>query len=167
MASRVFLDANVLLDFTLKRASYEVSRRLISLIVDGQLQGYITPSIVHIIGYWLTKSYGSNKARELILLLLADIRVIDMNHEVTLNALHSKITDIEDALQYYTALHHKLDYFISMDKKLQKSSIPNLPVFTPEQFLKNQREVPILNSLRITKERCKYYDDKALSNVPA
>ena len=68
--------------------------------------------------------------------LLADVYVIDISHEITLNALHSKIKDIEDALQYYTAMHHKLDYFITQDKDMQKESIPVLPVYTPEEFLK-------------------------------
>ena len=89
-----------------------------------------------IIGYWLTTEYGNTKAKKLLLTILSDITVIDIPHEIILNALHSKITDIEDALQYYTAIHHKLDYFISLDKKLQKQSIPTLPVYTPEEFLK-------------------------------
>ena len=41
--------------------------------------------------------------------LLTDIYVIDISNEITLNALHSKVKDMEDALQYYTALHHKVD----------------------------------------------------------
>jgi len=45
------------------------------------------------------------------------------------------MTDIEDALQYYTALHHKIDFFITEDKDLQKSAIPNLPVYSSQDFL--------------------------------
>ena len=71
-----------------------------------------------------------------MLSLLSDVEVIDSNHQTTVAALHSKINDIEDALQYYTAIQHKLDYFITMDKKLQKSGIPNLPIYSPEEFLK-------------------------------
>ena len=135
MVSKIFLDANILLDFLLKRNAYEIAKKVISLCVNGQLQAFITPSIVHIVGYWLTKAYGSGKAKELLLTLLADITIIDTGHEITLNALHSKINDIEDALQYYTALHHKLDCFISNDKQLQKTAIPILPVYTAEGFL--------------------------------
>ncbi len=136
MAFKVFLDANILLDFTLKREEYEQSRQIIELAVDGSIQAFITPSIVHILGYWLTKAYGNAKAKELLLTLMADMTVIDLPHEIVLNALHSKINDIEDALQYYTALHHRLDYFISRDKQLQKQSIPLLPVCTPRELLK-------------------------------
>ena len=136
MASKVFLDANILLDFTLKRDSYNVSKQIIELAIEGKVQAYITPSIVHIVGYWLTKAYGSLKAKELILSLLADVTVIDINHEITLNAVYSKINDIEDALQYYAAIHHKLDCFITRDKLLRKIAMPSLPVYTPEEFLK-------------------------------
>lgn len=135
MASKVFFDANILLDFTLKRDEHEQSKQIIELAVNGTVQAFITPSIVHIVGYWLTKAYGNAKAKELLLTLMADVRVIDLPHEIVLNALHSKITDIEDALQYYTAVHHKLDYFISRDKQLKKQSIPLLPVYTPRELL--------------------------------
>lgn len=135
MASKVFLDANILLDFTLKRDEYEQSRKMIELAVNGTIQAFITPSIIHIVGYWLTKAYGNAKAKELLLTLMADVTVIDLPHEIVLNALHSKITDIEDALQYYTAVHHKLDYFISRNRQLQKQGIPLLPVCTPGELL--------------------------------
>ena len=135
MASKVFLDANILLDFTLKRDEYEQSKQIIELVINGTIQAFITPSIIHIVGYWLTKAYGNAKAKEMLLTLMADVTVIDLLHEIVLNALHSKITDIEDALQYYTAIHHKLDYFVSRDKQLQKQSIPILPVYTPQELL--------------------------------
>lgn len=136
MAFKVFLDANVLLDFTLKREAYPVSRGIMELTVNGQIQAFITPPIVQVMGYWLTKAYGNAKAKELLLTLLADITVIDIGHEITLNALHSKIRDIEDAIQYYTAVHHQIDYFISRDKTLQKEAIPTLPIYSPDKFLK-------------------------------
>lgn len=44
-------------------------------------------------------------------------------------------SDIEDAIQYYTALHHNLDFFISSDKKLKKSAIPQLPVLSSIEIL--------------------------------
>jgi|GEM_PF-424797 len=135
MASKIFIDANVLLDFTLKRAAYAYAREILALVVDGQVQGFITPSIVHLVGYWLTKAYGATKAKELLLTLLVDIHVIDIPHHVTLTALHSKINDIEVALQYYSAIYHKLDCFISLDKQFQKAGIPGLPIYTPKEFI--------------------------------
>ena len=104
--------------------------------VSGQLQTYFFPSIEKIAGYWLTKAYGNSKEKELLLSLLADVHVIDISNETTLIALHSTISDIEDALQYYAAVHHKLDYFISEDKYLKKVSMPVLPFYNCMQFIK-------------------------------
>lgn len=135
MAFKVLLDANVLLDFLLKREEYETAKKLLQLAVQGKLQAFVTPSILHIAAYWLTKAYGSSKAKELLLTLLSDVRVIDASHEMAVTAIHSKIGDIEDALQYYTALHHKMDYVISRDKALQRAALPSLPVVSPEEVL--------------------------------
>lgn len=135
MAFKVFLDANILLDLTLKRDHFEQAKRIVALAVEGDIQAFMTPSVVHIVGHFLSKEYGNAKAKELLLGLLADIAIIDLPHEIAVNALHSKINDIEDALQYYTAIHHKLDYFISRDKQLQKQSMPILVVYSPEEFI--------------------------------
>jgi len=136
MGFKVFLDANVLLDFLLKRERYEDARDIMSLVIEGKVIAFITPGIVHIVGYWLSKAYGAKKAKQLLLNLLDTVRVIDISHELRLLALNSNIDDIEDALQYYTAIHNQLDYFISKDKKNKKSAIPSLPVIDPSQFLK-------------------------------
>jgi len=75
------------------------------------------------------------KQGNLIISLLTDNRVIDISHETTLRALSSEIDDIEDALQYYTALTNNIHYFVSSDKVLQRSAIPALPVVSPTQIL--------------------------------
>jgi predicted nucleic acid-binding protein len=136
MAFKVFLDANIILDFLLKRSDYEAAREVIKLGVEKKIQAHITPAIVHIVAYWVTKAYGRQKTKELILLLLEDVKVIDATHEITIEALQSGIYDIEDALQYYTALHSKLNLFISRDKKLQTSALNQLPVYDTSEFLK-------------------------------
>ncbi|GLU51015.1 type II toxin-antitoxin system VapC family toxin [Dyadobacter frigoris] len=135
MASKIFLDANILLDLLLKRDDYNDAKKLIQLIIDKKIRAFVTPAIIHIVAYWVTKAYGITKTKELLLTLLADITVIDCTHEITLTALHSKIENIEDALQYYTAIHHKIDFFISRDKILQKSAIASLPVYNLKEFL--------------------------------
>jgi len=137
MAFRIFLDAGILLDFTLKRPDHSAARQLMEWAVKGRVQAYITPAVVQVIGQRLAGAYGAERAKELLLALLAEVQVIDTGHEITVNALHSKMTNMEDALSYYTALHHKLDYFITRNNDLSKVAIPALPVCTPEEFLKH------------------------------
>jgi predicted nucleic acid-binding protein len=136
MVYKVFLDANIILDFTLQREQhYQVSKKIVELAINGDIETYTTPSVVHIIAYWLTKHYGSKKTKELILSLLLHVSIIDASHEITVNALCSKIDDIEDALQYFAALHHKMDYFLTRDKAFAKQATPALPLYFPESFL--------------------------------
>ncbi len=135
MAHKIFIDANILLDFTLKREFYPVSRQVMELALNGEIVLFTSPAIVHIIAYWLTKSYGKQKAKELIIALLEYVTVIDADHATTLNALYSKIDDIEDAIQYFTALHHQVEIFLTRDKKLLKSALAGLLIYTPEHFL--------------------------------
>ena len=137
MAFRIFLDTDVLLDFTLKRDAYQSARQLMEWAVNGKVQVFITTGVVYIVSYWLTKAYGAEKAKALLSALLADLQLIDVGHEITVNALHSQIGNIEQALQYYTALNHKLDYFITRDESLNKAASPVLPVCRPEEFIKN------------------------------
>lgn len=137
MAFRIFLDVEVLLDFTLKREdrAYATARQLIEWAVKGRVQVFVTATVIRDIGRALTKAYGADQAKELLLALLAEIQIIDAGYETTVNALHSRMGDIPEALSYYTALHHRLDYFITRDTNLSKAAIPVLPVCTPEEFI--------------------------------
>jgi len=42
MAFKVFIDANILLDFTLKRSEYERAKQIIALSVNGTIEAFIT-----------------------------------------------------------------------------------------------------------------------------
>ena len=139
MAFRVFLDAGILLDLTLKRDRYAAARRLMEWTVEGRIEAYVTPAVIQETARWLKKVYGAGRAKELLLALLAEVLVIDGGHTVAVSALHSDMSDMDEALSYYTALHHKLDYFITRDKDLPKAAIPVLPVCTPEEFLKSNQ----------------------------
>ena len=139
MAFRVFLDAGILLDLTLKRERYQPARQLMEWAVKGRIQAFVTPAVIQEAGRRLKLTYGAAQAKELLLALLAEVSVIESGHTVAVSALHSAMSDMDEALSYYTALHHKLDYFISCDEGLSKAAIPVLPVCTPEEFLENNQ----------------------------
>jgi predicted nucleic acid-binding protein len=135
MASKVFLDANFLLDLTLQRAGFQRASDLVQLALNGKIRLYTTPAVLHITGYYTSQAYSPRQAKQLLLTLLNDVQIIDSDHTTALMALNSSIDDIEDALQYYTAIKFGLDYFVSADKKLKKEAIPQLPVYTAEELL--------------------------------
>jgi len=137
MAYKLFLDANAVLDFTLQRdVGFDAVKKIVEEIIVGNFRGFTTPAVIHMSGYWLTKEYSAKQAKAALISFIHDIKIIDCSHEIAVNALYSPLLDIEDALQYYTALHHKMDFFISRDKLLIKSCRPELPVFHPSDFVK-------------------------------
>lgn len=135
MVFKVFLDANLLLDFFLQRAGYDDAEKIIQLASERHFAAFTTPAVLHICGYWLTKSYGAAKAKQLLISLLVDVQIIDSDHQTVLSALQSSMNDIEDALHYFTAIKFEMTHFISSDKSLKKAAILQLPVFTPVEFL--------------------------------
>jgi predicted nucleic acid-binding protein len=143
MAFRILLDAGVLLDLLLKREAYAPARQLMQWAVNGRLQVFITSAIVQEIGHRLTETYGPERAKELLLALLAEVQLIDAGYETTVSALHSRMENIPDALSYYAALHHRLDYFITHDREIPKAAIPVLPACSPEEFLRQNSPQPI------------------------
>lgn len=137
MASKIIMDANILLDLSLERSDdYLILRSIYQEIVTGTFKCYITTSIIHICGYWLKYYRDEKQAKQILLPLLDDVKVIEASHEIAVNAIHSYMTDIEDALQYYTALHHRLDCFISRDRNFKKQAKSQLPIYYPEEFVK-------------------------------
>ena len=134
MALKIFLDANVILDFVLKRKNYEDVKLIFELEEKRNIKLFISSSILHIIGYWLTKYLGAVVAKTTILKLLEHIKVIDGKHESALEALKSDFIDIEDALQYFIALNHKMDYLLSFDVDFQKFNSKKLPIVDIKKF---------------------------------
>jgi len=135
MAFKIFLDANTVLDFALQRSGYEPCKTVISWAEQGRITGLVSPTVVQICSYWIGKAYGVTKAKEIMIALLTSIRAVDTPHETVLKALHVSMNDIEDALLYYTALHHAADFVISNDKAFQKVALPSLPVVSPKHFI--------------------------------
>lgn len=137
MASKIVLDANIILDLTLQRTSdLEDLKKIYAAITSGILNGCITTSIIHICSYWMKKEIGIEATKKTILTILNDVKVIDAKHDKIVEALHSKMNDVEDALQYYLALDHNVDCFISRDENFKKSATTRLPVYYPKEFIK-------------------------------
>jgi predicted nucleic acid-binding protein len=135
MAFRIFVDADVLLDFTLKRGSYPMVRRLMEWVIAGRVEVNISSAILRDIAPELRRVYGVEQAQQLLLTLMASVKIIDAGYEIAVTALQSRIDNIQGAISYYTALHHRLDYFVTWNTELLQVVNPVLPVTTPIDFL--------------------------------
>jgi len=62
------------------------------------------------------------------------INLVETSSGSVHNALNSSI---QDAIHFYTAIDHKLDYTITNDIDFLKLNGDNLVIKTPKQFLQN------------------------------
>lgn len=70
-----------------------------------------------------------------MLALMGDVQVLDTHHQVIDQVLRSTFTDIEDALQYFTAVHHQVDVMVTRDLTFTRLSSLLLPIMTPLKFI--------------------------------
>jgi predicted nucleic acid-binding protein len=139
MGYKIFFDINVVLDYTLQRDNFDDMKIIIESMEQGYQKGFITSATIHTLSYFLSKEYEQQKVKAILLDLLSFITVIDAPQNVINNALLANFNDIEDALQVYTALHYKMNYFITSDKKLMKESSEVLPIISAKDFVKANR----------------------------
>lgn len=131
----VFLDTDVAFDIISKRdPHYDSSVRLLHLAAKGSVRLIISESSLANLFYL---SFDIYKIKDAAGRLSDFIGVCDIAHadkEVVAKALKSSFKDKEDALQYYTALHAEVDYFITRNKRDYKHSVPALPVYLTDEF---------------------------------
>jgi predicted nucleic acid-binding protein len=135
MASKVFLDANIMLEYFLGREKKDEVREIFLLIENGTIKAFTSVSIIQTCGYILLKSYNKLVTRQILMGMIKTITIIDCMHATVVLALNSSISDLEDATQYYSALQHNMEYYLTFDKKLIKQSTSQLPVLSPADFL--------------------------------
>ena len=135
MASKLFLDANIILEYYLDRSNKNEVRELFLLNEQNRVRLFTTLSIIQTCGYFLLKKYGDKAVREIIKETLNFVTLIDCLPETIILALDSNISDMEDAIHYHCAIENKLDYYLTFDKKLISEATILLPIYSPKQFL--------------------------------
>lgn len=138
MAFKLFADTNVYLDFLLQRGKeWESAESIFRLAEDHSLQLFTSAScllnLVYVMGSYKIKHQEIIEATHGI---LSYSRLINPGNTIFQTALLSGFADLEDGVQYYTALQEKgMDYFITSNTRDYKKALPQLPALTPKQFM--------------------------------
>jgi predicted nucleic acid-binding protein len=131
-------DANVFLDALLQRGKMGLEcLQIIEMAERRELILYISSSNLMNVIFFLQKA-GKNNRQILLTLksLLSFATVISPDNKTIIKALDPDFNDIEDAIQYYTALQvDDIGFFITSNIKDFKKAVDQLPVVTPKQFL--------------------------------
>lgn len=130
----IFFDLNVILDIFLKREPfYAASAQVFSLAEAKQFNGCFGALSYPILFYLLKKELDRDEAIALLKKVRIVLKTAPLAEKVVDSALSSAIRDFEDAMQYYSALEIKSDYFITRNKKHYPAKL--LPILTPDEFL--------------------------------
>ena len=134
MIKKVFIDTDVILDVAFARDPFfSASKIILAMAENNIIIGAISSNCVANIYYILRKAGGNSQARKFISTIVQYITVITIDHKNVLDALKSKFSDFEDALQHYSAIEHQCEYIITRNIEDYKNA--EIPVLLPEEFI--------------------------------
>jgi predicted nucleic acid-binding protein len=130
----IYLDSGVIIDFLYGREPFfHDSVKIIILIEEKKIKGYISSLIIWNLFYILSKQLNSKKARELIIDFKNLVQIIAVDEQIIDFGLNSTIKDFEDSIQSYCARTQEIDYFITRNKKDYPKE--GIKVVTPKEIL--------------------------------
>jgi len=116
---KVFADANILVSVITKEYPlFPYTSRILSLAETQGLQVFTSPICLAITFYFAEKKYRSAQAKEKLHLLSRHIRIAGTDHKTVSAAFADpSVKDLEDGLEYYSALEAGCDSILTEDKK--------------------------------------------------
>jgi predicted nucleic acid-binding protein len=135
MIKKVFIDTDIVLDVALAREPFfSASKIVLAMAENNIIIGNISSNCIANIYYILRKTGGDSNARKFISNIVKYIAVITIDHQNVLEALKSKFSDFEDALQHYSAVENQCEYIITRNIEDYKNS--KIKVVLPEEFIR-------------------------------
>ena len=131
---KLFLDTNVMLDLLGEREPFYISAAKIATLADKRkLEITVSALSFATVSYFLTKFESLKKAKEKLRKFKVISKICELDELIIEKGLNSDFSDIEDALQYFSALRTECDIIITRNgKDFRKSQIA---VMTPDEFL--------------------------------
>lgn len=130
---RLFLDTNIVIDVLEAREPYcDDAVQLFTMAYNKKVKLIVSPTTYSTAAYLLRK-HGLGEVHRLLTNFRQLSHVATTNEKVVDNSLASKFEDIEDAIQYYTAVNSKADIIITRNGKDFVNS--RIPVMTAGEYL--------------------------------
>ena len=124
----------VLLDLLLDRNPFvDPAARLISMVEEGKLLGFLCATTITTIHYLASKASGKKSAQKEIQQLLRLFEIAPVNRPVLQAALESGFPDFEDAVLYEAAIFVGADGIVTRDPKGFKKAATR--VYIPGELL--------------------------------
>jgi predicted nucleic acid-binding protein len=135
VSRNVFFDTNVLLDvLACRQDHYRDSSQIWTLAEQGRIDGQVSVISFNNIYYVLRKQHGRQTAEHAVSRLRSIFTPIPLDAQVLNQAIDAHFEDLEDAIQYHSALRGAASFIVSRNPHhFPKTGI--LPVLSPAEFL--------------------------------
>jgi hypothetical protein len=130
---RVFLDSNVVLDVALKRAPHMRASGMV--LLEAKAHGHVllfSASSATDIYYILRRIVAPVIARRFLTDLITIAGVCPVDGNIIAKALASEFSDVEDAVQYFSAVSERAEVIVTRNKA--DFAYSTLEVLSPDEF---------------------------------
>ena len=136
MASKLFIDSDVVIDFFTDRAPHaNPASELFELNEKGEIKLYLSAVSINNIYYIVRKYLGHKKTIEVVEELVKMAEVVGTTRKEIVQALKNNFKDFEDSVQYSSAMTIKgIEAIITRNVKDYRNS--KIAVMTPLHYLK-------------------------------
>lgn len=110
---------------------------MLELAAEDQVVFLLAESSLANLIYLSFDIYKLKDAQSKLLDFITACEIISGGKSIIMKAITSTFRDKEDALQYYTALDYRADYFVTRNIKDYKNQSRVLPVWIPLQFIQS------------------------------
>lgn len=139
MMQGIFLDTNIILDFLGERENFYLpSAKVMTLADKKEIRIFTTTTSLTNAFYILCKFEGQKVAWEKVRKFKLICGISTSDNEVVEKALNSDFKDLEDALQYFSAVATKCEIILTRNEKDFKNAL--IPVMDAESFLQTLRK---------------------------
>ena len=137
---KILIDTNIIVDVALEREPFFAeSDRILTLVEEAQIQGYISSSTFSDLYYIIRRDRGRDWTLDFLRQLATFCQVATVDNSVISMALISNFKDFEDAIQYSTAVINLIDAIVTRNPQ-------DFPVTTPRIVTPNQLIQELTNS---------------------
>ena len=132
--NKIFVDSDVILDLLARRVPHFHFAALLFTFADmDKVELFTSPTVFCNVFYILQKEIGTPQAKVALRKLRLLVHIIDTSEKTLAYALNSDFSDLEDAIQCYTAQQQQIKILLTRNIRDYKTA--GITVQTPETYL--------------------------------
>ncbi|MEP6595000.1 MAG: PIN domain-containing protein [Ginsengibacter sp.] len=133
--TKLFIDTDIIIDLLSDRKIFSLNAgKIFSYAIEKKAQIFTSSHSIATTYYILSQRMKITNADKLIYNILKYIEIIAVNKTTLEKAFSSRFRDMEDAIQYFSALTHgEIEYIIT--RNISDFKLSSIPVYSSNEIL--------------------------------